>query len=155
MTPAWQVITGPPLHVWENRNWAPDGSWGIWPGLWLMPAVLVLALAGGLAWLLLQRRTVDFRARMDQPTSPAPPRGPVLASEADREDTARALSAAIAEGRLSHDEGMERIGNAYTARHQHQLAALTADLPATEHAHPSHRRSPNRIQTARASNRRR
>jgi hypothetical protein len=96
-----------------------------------MPALLVLVLAAGLAWLLLQRRTVDFRARMDRPASPAPPRGPVLASEADREDTARALSAAIAEGRLSHDEGIERIGNAYTARHQHQLAALTADLPAS------------------------
>jgi len=91
MTPAWQVITGPSWHGWENRNWAPDGSWGIWPGLWLVPALLVLALAAGLAWLLLQRRTGDFRAHMDQPASPAPPRGPVLASEADREGTARAL----------------------------------------------------------------
>jgi hypothetical protein len=101
--------------------------------MWLVPATLalVLVLVASLAWLLPRHRPFDHHARQYPQASPAPPAGPVLASEADREDTAQTLSAAIAEGRLSHEEGADRIGQAYAARHVHELAALTADIPAS------------------------
>ncbi|TQM78081.1 uncharacterized protein DUF1707 [Saccharothrix saharensis] len=55
---------------------------------------------------------------------------PRRASDADREHTAARLRDAVGEGRLTLAEADERITAAYTAVHHHDLAALTADLPA-------------------------
>ncbi|WP_158841689.1 DUF1707 SHOCT-like domain-containing protein [Saccharothrix deserti] len=55
---------------------------------------------------------------------------PLRASDTDREHTATRLRDAVGEGRLTLAEADERIAAAYTAVHHHDLAALTADLPA-------------------------
>lgn len=61
---------------------------------------------------------------------PAPaPTGPVPASDADREATVAFLRTATGQGRLSLDEGGERIAAAWSATYRHELDALTADLP--------------------------
>ncbi|KOX24570.1 hypothetical protein ADK67_18635 [Saccharothrix sp. NRRL B-16348] len=52
------------------------------------------------------------------------------ASDTDREHTAARLRDAVGEGRLTLAEADERIAAAYAAVHHHDLAALTADLPA-------------------------
>lgn len=101
-------------------------------GLVLLFVALILALG---------------RRRPQRPAVLAVPRarghsrtGPVLASDAERDTTAARLSEAIAEGRLGIDEGRRRIDDALCARHRHELAALTADLPPepTEDARRGH-----------------
>ena len=57
-----------------------------------------------------------------------PPHG-MRVSDADRAKTAQALSDALAEGRLTHDEAGERLAACWSARYDHELAGLTADLP--------------------------
>ena len=67
------------------------------------------------------------------------------ASDADRDHTATRLRDAVGEGRLTLAEADERIAAAYTAVHHHDLAALTADLPAPTPpppAPPARRRPP-------------
>jgi len=54
---------------------------------------------------------------------------PVLASDVERDRTTQTLSDAIAVGRLTLDEGRERIGAALGARHRGELDDLVADLP--------------------------
>jgi hypothetical protein len=61
----------------------------------------------------------------------------ILASDAERDETARRVSHAIGEGRLSIDEGGERIDAVLRARHRHELARLVADLPALAPARPA------------------
>ncbi len=51
-------------------------------------------------------------------------------SDSDREATVSLLRAAAAEGRLDTDELEDRVRDAYEARTQGDLAAVTADLPA-------------------------
>jgi hypothetical protein len=60
---------------------------------------------------------------------PIAPATPMLASDAERDATARRISDAMVEGRLGMDEGRERIDAALIARHRHDLARLVADLP--------------------------
>jgi DUF1707 SHOCT-like domain len=62
---------------------------------------------------------------------------PVRASDAERDRTAQTLSDAIALGRLTFDEGRERIGAALGARHRGELDELVADLPTESTAPPS------------------
>jgi hypothetical protein len=62
---------------------------------------------------------------------------PVLASDLERDETARLVSHAVGEGRLSIDEGGQRIDAALRARHRHELAALVADLPSHVPASPA------------------
>lgn len=58
------------------------------------------------------------------------PAGPaVLASDADRDDAARVLTDAFADGRLTAAEHGDRVHAAYRARTSPELAKLTADLP--------------------------
>ena len=66
------------------------------------------------------------------------------ASDTDRDHTAARLRDAVGEGRLTLAEADERIAAAYTAVHHHDLAALTADLPAPPPppAPPARRRPP-------------
>jgi len=51
------------------------------------------------------------------------------ASDAEREQIATILRAAMTEGRLSLQEGEERLAAAYAATYRDELGPLTADLP--------------------------
>ena len=53
----------------------------------------------------------------------------VRTSDAEREEIVTILRAAIGEGRLTLDEGEERIASAYAAKFRDELGPLTADLP--------------------------
>lgn len=54
----------------------------------------------------------------------------VRASDAEREQVAKLLEKAAAEGRLSPDEAGERLAAASTATYRDELGRLVADLPA-------------------------
>jgi hypothetical protein len=54
---------------------------------------------------------------------------PIRASDAEREQVAHILRTAMGEGRLTLDEGEERLAAAYRAVYRDDLAPLTADLP--------------------------
>src|SRR6266508_1618261 len=56
-------------------------------------------------------------------------RGRVRASDAEREQYATILRAAMTEGRLNLEEGEERLAKAYAATYRDELDPLTADLP--------------------------
>jgi Domain of unknown function (DUF1707) len=53
----------------------------------------------------------------------------VRASDAEREQYAQILRAAMTEGRLNLEEGEERLTKAYAATYRDELDPLTADLP--------------------------
>jgi hypothetical protein len=50
-------------------------------------------------------------------------------SDKEREQVAEILRAAMTEGRLTLDEGEERLAAAYAAKYRDELGPLTADLP--------------------------
>ena len=50
-------------------------------------------------------------------------------SDAEREQIAKILRAAMTEGRLTLEEGEERLGAVYAAKYRDELQPLTADLP--------------------------
>ena len=50
-------------------------------------------------------------------------------SDAEREQVAKILRAAMTEGRLTLEEGEERLGAVYAAKFRDELHPLTADLP--------------------------
>jgi hypothetical protein len=52
-----------------------------------------------------------------------------LASDDDRDAAAGVLNEAFAEGRLTADEHVERVRQAYASRTWQELGGLTADLP--------------------------
>ena len=58
-------------------------------------------------------------------------RGHLRAAHADREHVIDMLKAAFVQGRLTKDELDARAGQALTARTYAELAALTADIPAS------------------------
>ena len=60
----------------------------------------------------------------------APGRGPMRASDADREQVIGVLKVAFVQGRLTKDELDLRVGAAFTARTYAELAVVTADIPA-------------------------
>lgn len=51
------------------------------------------------------------------------------ASDAEREQVAQVLRTAMSEGRLSLEEGEERLAVLYAATYRDELTPLTADLP--------------------------
>ena len=57
-------------------------------------------------------------------------RGELRASHADREQVVEVLKAAFVQGRLAKDEFDLRVGQAFAARSQAELAAVAASLPA-------------------------
>jgi hypothetical protein len=61
------------------------------------------------------------------PTRSGPNR--LRTSDTEREQVAEVLRAAMAEGRLTLEEGEERLGQVYAAKFRDELAPLTADLP--------------------------
>lgn len=71
----------------------------------------------------------DAAASSREPTDVGPTAGGSLrASDADRDQVAALLSAAYAEGRLTHEEHDERLERVLTARTFDDLIPLTADL---------------------------
>ena len=50
-------------------------------------------------------------------------------SDTEREQVAKILRAAMTEGRLTLEEGEERLGAVYAAKYRDELLPLTADLP--------------------------
>lgn len=50
-------------------------------------------------------------------------------SDQEREQIAEILRAAMAEGRLTLEEGEERLASAYASKYRDELGPLTADLP--------------------------
>ncbi len=122
-------------HPWHHYLVAGAAS-----TLELVLPFLVVALLIGAG-----HRGADWaRTRLSRRSSRATPVGvaprtaravsPVLASDRERDETASLVSRAIAEGRLSIEEGMQRIDAVLRSRHRHQLGALVADLPTP---HPS------------------
>lgn len=67
----------------------------------------------------------DTGTSTDARTAPARLR----ASDAEREQVATILRAAIGEGRLTLPEGDERLATVYAARYRDELLPVTADLP--------------------------
>ena len=63
---------------------------------------------------------------MDAPRDPRP----ILASDAEREQTVSRLRDAVGEGRLTLEEFSERVGAVQLARTDQELAVLSGDLPA-------------------------
>jgi hypothetical protein len=61
---------------------------------------------------------------------PADDASPVRASDGERQAVAERLNVAVGEGRLTLSEFTERVGAAYAARTQGELAPLVQDLPA-------------------------
>ncbi len=58
------------------------------------------------------------------------------ASDADRDQAARVLSDALAEGRLTADEHAQRLDSVYAAKTQAELVPVIDDLPAKAAASP-------------------
>lgn len=56
----------------------------------------------------------------------------IRCSDAEREQVRAALYAAAGEGRLTMEEVEERLGRLESIRFRHELATVTADLPASE-----------------------
>jgi hypothetical protein len=72
----------------------------------------------------------------DHGTAAAGRRGPLRASQADREGVIDAVKAAFVAGRLTEEEFSDRIGQALASRTHADLAAVTADIPAGPVAAP-------------------
>jgi Domain of unknown function (DUF1707)/Domain of unknown function (DUF4190) len=70
------------------------------------------------------------------PDPASPPVFRVRASDADREHIIGVLRKAFAEGRLTAEEHIARVGQAYAARTYAELASVSADLPAGSSASP-------------------
>jgi hypothetical protein len=65
-------------------------------------------------------------------SSPSLPSSRVRASDAEREQCATAVREAVGEGRLTLDEGDERLATIYAARYRDELRPLLSDLPRDE-----------------------
>jgi hypothetical protein len=53
----------------------------------------------------------------------------VLASDLERDEAANLVSQAVGEGRLSIEEGLQRIDAVLRSRHRHEIGSLVVDLP--------------------------
>jgi DUF1707 SHOCT-like domain len=62
---------------------------------------------------------------------------PILASDAEREQSIVLLRDAVTSGRLTLEEFSDRVGQAQSARTDRDLAALTVDLPSAAPAVPA------------------
>jgi hypothetical protein len=87
--------------------------------------------------------------------SASPPVSLVRASDADREHIIGVLREAFAEGRLTTEEHVARVGQAYAARTYAELATVSVDLPAGSSARrPAPWSSSPRTRVAPATDRR-
>ena len=98
----------------------------------LVIALFALLVAAG-QWGANQAKALLARrkARADSPDvmleAHAGP--PMRASDRERDEAANLVSQAIGEGRLSIEEGLQRIDAVLRSRHRHELGGLVADLP--------------------------
>jgi hypothetical protein len=76
----------------------------------------------------------EGRLTMSTESSSSAASGPaqVRASDAEREEYARVVRDAVGEGRLSLDEGDERLAQVYAAKFREDLRPLVRDLPNDE-----------------------
>ncbi|HEY6314280.1 MAG TPA: DUF1707 domain-containing protein [Streptosporangiaceae bacterium] len=72
----------------------------------------------------------------DEMRTPAAGRGRMRASNTEREQVIDTLKAAFVDGRLTKDELDTRVGQTIAARTFAELAAMTADIPATRRPEP-------------------
>jgi hypothetical protein len=99
----------------------------------LVIALFALLVAGG-RWGANQAKALLVRrkARCASPRAvmlEAHSGPPVLASDRERDEAANLVSQAIGEGRLSIEEGVQRIDAVLCSRHRHEIGSLVADLP--------------------------
>jgi Domain of unknown function (DUF1707) len=76
-------------------------------------------------------RPRDIREGMSQMSTDTPR---VRTSDAERERVAEKLRTAVGEGRLTLEEGDERLASLYTTKYRDELGPLVADLPAANDA---------------------
>ncbi|SDS22888.1 DUF1707 SHOCT-like domain-containing protein [Actinopolymorpha singaporensis] len=69
---------------------------------------------------------------------------PMRASDQERDEVARRIQEATAEGRLTLEESDERLTGVFASRYRHELAALVADLPVSSPAVPVRTGAPAR-----------
>ena len=129
-----QVVIPPGLR---HEYWAElsVGQAGDTPLAALMIAPFLGAWLGVLGGGLARKSPVTSRSGPHALSPPQPP-GRRMASDADREQVTRMLTAAFAQGRLTKQELDLRAGQAFTARTCAELAALTADLPGPASTQP-------------------
>ena len=98
----------------------------------LVIALFALLVAAG-RWGANQAKALLVRrkARADSPAVMLEAHSvpPVLASDRERDEAAKLVSLAIGEGRLSIEEGVQRIDAVLRSRHRHEVGSLVADLP--------------------------
>lgn len=130
----WTVVGQHGHHFWTP---------GLVDGLLLPLAQLLFPLLFILLVAVLWRAAHLGASRRYRPRPPAPrplstrstlstrsvAGPPMRASDRERDETVQVVSAAVGEGRLSLDEGRERIAAALSARYRHELDAILADLP--------------------------
>lgn len=92
-------------------------------------ALLTMVLEGAGDWGHWRRgRPLPVPQNCSQAAS-GRPEPPVLASDAERDQTLEHISYAVGEGRLTLDEAEQRIGAVLHSRHRHELTELVGDLP--------------------------
>jgi hypothetical protein len=64
---------------------------------------------------------------------------PIRASDSERDETAKRIQAATAEGRLTLQEADERLTGVFASKYRHELVTFVADLPSEELMRPSGR----------------
>lgn len=138
-------VVGHPWHRWwTEEHWSAAGA--VWLLLWLLPMTAVLAAClrsrGGF-WDDSSSPSPPSPSRPVRPERPLPraprvtalpvpelrPAQPLRASDAERDSAIEVLSEAMARGRLTLEEGRQRIGDACAATYRHELNALTRDVP--------------------------
>lgn len=125
----------PGFYGHGGYQFGPSGPAGL---LELAAPLLVLALMFTLfmsgRWVGHQVEARRIRRRLAaasrQAAGDAALTQPVLASESEREWILQRVSQAIGEGRLSFEEGDQRIDAVLSSRHRQELERLVADLPA-------------------------
>ena len=63
--------------------------------------------------------------------------GRIRASDGEREEFATMIRAAMSEGRLTLEEGEQRLSQVYAAKFRDELPAVTVDLPRSEATGPA------------------
>jgi hypothetical protein len=129
-----------PTPYAHGYHYPPSGLAGliVLTGPLLIVAVL-LTLRMIWDWAGRRIQALRMRSRSAAVVAPAAaiiPGPPVLASEIERDRIADRLCEAIGEGRLSFEEGGERIDAVLQSRYRHDLERLVKDLPALAAATP-------------------
>ncbi len=116
-------------HPWHHYlAGGPASLWGLVLPLLIVTVLAVVLAAGREGANRARTLLADRQARPASPQAMHPAR-PVLASDRERDEAASLVSDAIGEGRLSMEEGVQRIDAVLRSRHLHELGTLVADLP--------------------------